>query len=74
MEKKGDPTWVRLSPSVKKRVSDLSQSFGNTSEAKIIDWLCHLGLATYDLHMKNFTMLPIGIDYQPTTNGKEEEE
>ncbi len=72
MEKKGEPSWVRLRPSLKKRVSDLSSSFGGTSESEIINYLLRLGLATYDLHMTYFTMLPSGIDF--TSNGKESQE
>lgn len=71
MDKKGDPTYIRLRLSTKKRVQVLAQQFGDISESEVIDWLTTLGLDTYEFHLKHFSVFPVGLNFTPSKNGKE---
>jgi hypothetical protein len=64
MDKKGEPTYVRLSQSNRLRVRLLSSQFGDIVESEIIDWLVGLGLDNYEFHMKHFATFPVGLNFR----------
>jgi hypothetical protein len=64
MDKKGEPTYVRLCRSNRVRIHLLSAQFGDVSESEIIDWLVGLGLDNYDFHLKHFAVFPVGLNFR----------
>jgi hypothetical protein len=73
MDKKADPTYVRLRTSNKLRVTLLANQFGEVNESEIIDWLVGLGLDSYEFHMKHFATFPVGLNFRAKrSNGQDE--
>ena len=64
MDKKGDPTYIRLSKSNQLRIHLLAAQFGDIYESEIIDWLVGLGLDLYEFQIKHFATFPVGLNFR----------
>ncbi len=78
MDKKGDPTWVRLRQSNRERLTDLVKKLSGDREkinqSEIIDWLIKLGLDVYDFHQTHFSVFPVDLNFRTNGNEKEAED
>ena len=73
MDKKCDPTYIRLSNSNKIHVRYLSEQWNDLPESEVIDCLITLGYATYEFYQKHFGVFPIGLDFRPKTKEREDD-
>jgi len=74
MDKRGDPTYIRLSLSNRQGVKLLTEKFGNINASEVIDWLVGLGLDTYEFHMNHFATFPVGLKFIARRDESQEED
>lgn len=78
MDKKGEPTWIRLRQSNRERIATLINNLsGNRekiSQSEVVDWLVGLGLDIYDFHQSHFSVFPVGLNFLTNHDKKEAEE